>query len=150
MKKLFIDLEETIINDIDAAIPLWANITKIKKFIEVESPDFVGTFSFALLGPQEKANWRAVKEEIGFTIDTQAWEVDDLKLAFLRAMIGKVDKSEITDFLKLMSKDRVFEWMTQKDNSKGEFILIDDRAESHVLITKNAEMTIRVINISEV
>jgi hypothetical protein len=65
-------------------------------------------------------------------------------------MIGKVDKSEITDFLKLMSKDRVFEWMIQRDFGKGEFILIDDRAESHVLITKNAEMTIRVINISEV
>ena len=75
MKKIFIDLEETIINDIDAIVPMWRNINKIKRFIENEKPDSVETFSFALLGKHEKGNWEWIKKEIGIEMSTQTFEI---------------------------------------------------------------------------
>lgn len=149
VKRVFIDLEETIINDIDAAKPLWDNILKIKKFIADESPDSIETFSFALWTEQDKANWDFAKRKISLPIETQTFEVNVLKLAFLRAMVGHVKPHEMTDFLALMTKDRVFEWMIQKDFTEGEFILIDDLVESHTLITKKGKMIIRIININD-
>jgi hypothetical protein len=147
MKKLFIDLEETIIDDIDICTLLWGNVEAVLSFIRREEPDAIETFSFALLGPQEISNWKAVRQDCIPEMRTQTFDIKQLKLSFLRAMLGRVEESEMFDFIAFATKDRVFEWMIQRDFTEGEFILIDDTVKTHTLTV--GKLTIRVINVAD-
>jgi ribosome biogenesis GTPase A len=51
--RIFIDLENTVIDDIDSQNLLTSNIVKIRQVVEKEKPDCIEIFSFAILNNED-------------------------------------------------------------------------------------------------
>lgn len=147
--RLFIDLEETIIESSDTGILLPDNIAVLKDFVEVFKPESVETFSWGLWTPAEFAKWeksrQLIQEQWGLEITTQSFNTEEQQLAFLRDLIGKVEQHELVDFCGLLKKELVFEWFVRKNFQEGHFVLIDDRVPDKEIIMGDLRITMRNI-----
>jgi hypothetical protein len=142
MVTLCLDLEETIIDNIWDGNILTENIQKIKKIIKHHKPDRIITFSFALIDAQDKQIWKHVQSELkemGITVETQQFEVNELRQLFLRKRFGahRLPDKDSTEFLceftQFCRKDIVFEWWAMQQ-AEGNFILVDDMVENKTIV----------------
>jgi hypothetical protein len=159
--KLFIDLEETIIDDIFDGNILWDKVKEIEDAffnhgeISIES---VETFSFAI---EDFRDFEMMRKVIAqgvsdpfhswlFNIITpQTFKTSEMKSAFLGAVIGHVESREVWDFIGLCTKERVFDWWAQKTFSDDTIVLIDDTVSTKITKFPLKNLKVMTINVND-
>lgn len=151
MKQMFLDIEGTLVEDMNHPRFIVHNIQKIKDKIDLFQPEKISTFSFALWEEKDFIQWNQISNTLskntGMNIAPQSFDLLDLKLEFLRDLIGKASEQEIWDFNKLLNKERMFEWFIRKNFKQGHFILFDDLVPNKTIILD--ELTIEFIDASK-
>ncbi|MFA5071189.1 MAG: hypothetical protein WC511_02350 [Candidatus Pacearchaeota archaeon] len=153
-KWLFLDLEGTIIDDIETGIVLEENVARIEKFILREYPDHIITFSWAFWTPGDLqrfpmiANW--FKKRFGRELKLQAFDVREQRLEFLKSVLGEVTPEELFNFNMLATKERVFEWFARNKRLVGHFILIDDTVPTKTILCNSGKLKIDLHNVYSV
>jgi len=150
--RLFVDLEETIIESSDTGVLLPDNIARLKQFVDQIKFESIETFSWGLWTQREFVHWekakRLIQEQWGIDIVTQSFDVGEQQLSFLRDMVGHVEAHEVNDFRGLLKKELVFEWFVRKNFKAGHFVLVDDRVpDKQVMI---GDLIIKMINIGSI
>ena len=155
--KIFIDLEETFITDIDSCKPIPRNIDLIKKYIDEAKANSVyevklETFTFALYNEYDKYNVeRAIKFFDGYDIIVQDWYTKDMRREFICKILFNVSDKDMLDFNYFANKERVFEWYCREYYKGYQTILIDDTVTDRLSIyydhLNNIENMIRFNNI---
>lgn len=152
MKRLFIDLEGTVIDDLWSCVPVTDGIARIRALIEHWRPDSIQTFSWAFWGREDLAKWPDLSawlaQELGCEVGLQEFDVLTQRREFLRAMIGHVAPGEELDFCGLATKERVFEWFVRRAFENGSFLLIDDRVPDKTICLNNGSLVIEMANVS--
>lgn len=148
---MFLDIEGTLVEDMNHPRFIVHNIQKIKDKIDLFQPEKISTFSFALWEEKDFIQWNQISNTLskntGMNIAPQSFDLLDLKLEFLRDLIGKASEQEIWDFNKLLNKERMFEWFIRKNFKQGHFILFDDLVPNKTIILD--ELTIEFIDASK-
>lgn len=152
MRRLFIDLEGTVIDDLCACVPLDNGIARVRALIERWQPDNIQTFSWAFWTAEDLEKWPHLavwlEQELGCVVALQDFEVLSQRREFLRAMIGHFAPGEEVDFCGLATKERVFEWFIRQTFERGHFILIDDRVPDKAICLNNGSLVIEMVNIA--
>ena len=150
MNHLFLDIENTIAENISVVSCIPNKVEKIKRYIKDQKPDSIETFSF---GIWIKINQQLAKHIINFSgiknVKIQHWLTNDLKLEFLRDIFGEVKPNELHDFIGLTTKEFMFEWYVKKHCCDGSFVLIDDTV-SHFKSVEIGNQRIVFINIDKI
>jgi hypothetical protein len=137
MVRLFVDLEETLIESSDTGILMPDNISRFQRFVDKLQPESIETFSWGLWTSGEMERWEQtrglIKEQWGLKINTQTFGVAEQQLAFLRSNIGHVEANELSDFCGLLRKELVFEWFVRNKFESGIFVLVDDKVPNKTI-----------------
>lgn len=153
-RKVFLDLEETIIESWDN--PIIMNHKKISKFLRNLDITHVGIFSFAIWNDEDKVNFE--RFEIKQMIE-QSLQVFVGKVLTVPEMADEVFWKQGTviepmEFIQLWGKQRAFlDWAMMQprfDEGEQEFILIDDVVSNVTLIDDNhgGDFRVKTININ--
>lgn len=157
MKKvLFLDLEETIIKEIDDPVVLWENVKNIKRLVKIENFSEIQTFSFSLHNEMDFLNWKSAQNKIENHLEcsilTQTFSVDDLKMAFLKSIFGHAVKQDIWEFCALLTKSRLFKFFIEKffeDAFKHtEVWLVDDMVSNEDCTLLDLDIIIHFRNVN--
>jgi len=153
MKMLFLDLEETVVDDIENCNPLEDNVAKIKDFIDRWQPDRIETFSWAFWTPSDMAHWRHISPwldaVLGRKVHLQAFDVTEQRFAFLNNMLGRVFPGEEIEFARLATKEKIFEWFIRENFEDGHFVLIDDMVPAKCITLHRGRLIIEFISVKE-
>lgn len=151
---LYLDLEGTIIDDIDTLMYLNSNIDKILSL--VKSANEIIIFSWAVC---EYADFKKYEKSINEIENRLGRKFDSVILRdeiypFFRRKFGNIDRIEFTELCQCLGKEAFFQFCIRnviKCTEPIEHILIDDRVENTLLECKvNGILTkIRTININE-
>ena len=151
MKKVFLDLEGTVIDDALSCNVLLVHWPHIKNFIDAWQPDEVETFSWAFWEARDFDCWPGLSQwlltNLGRQVKLQEFDVAEQRLAFLRSVIGHIREEEVLDFGCFANKERVFEWFIRRDFKEGHFVLIDDMVPSKKIILR--DLIIELINVAD-
>lgn len=143
MKKLFLDLEGTLIDDIDNCNIIIGSLAKVKAFIKAWQP-------WAFWDASDIAKWGSIatwlKKELGKDVKFQSFDVREQRIAFLKSIVGHVKPGEEFNFGTLTNKERVFEWVIRNQFNEGVFALIDDTVtEKIVLLNKGLRIAQKIL-----
>lgn len=155
MNKLFLDLEETLIDDIFACKPLEDNVERIRAFIASRQPDSIETFTWAFWEKADFVNWESIaawfKVVFGRELILQTFDVTKQRIEFLESILGgHIRPGEEFDFAHLPNKERVFEWFIRKNFSSGTFALIDDTVTTKTITMNRGGLEIEIVNVVDV
>lgn len=146
MKKLFLDLEGTLIDDIDNCNIIARSLAKVKAFIKAWQPDEIETFSWAFWDASDLAKWNSIaawlKKELEREVKFQSFDVREQRMAFLKSIIGHVKPGEEFNFGTLANKERVFEWFIKGAFNEGVFALIDDTVTEKIILFNKGRLVI--------
>lgn len=160
MKRLFLDLEDTIITPVMSG---WENtevinIVEVKRIIDIFRPDVVDIFSFAIHNEKEKELFNKycrpmVEEAIGVKLNIVPTVDKDIIKACAeqkRMAPSKIDFSDLSDF---WSKDLAFElWCRQKFKNidyPTQCVFLDDAVRNTYFKSLDGAHEAYVINVDE-
>lgn len=156
--KIFLDLEETIITDIDTLKVIDKNLKRVISFINniKENGKLVSieTFTFAMYDEYDKYQVEEVVKMLKPELDVhvQFWFTKDLRKEFIKDTLFSVNDKEMLDFNAFANKTRVFEWYIRKYHRNSYSMLIDDTVEDKLSLyydkSTNIDNMIRLKNVS--
>ncbi len=130
--KLFLDLEDTVIDSIDTGNILSQKLNHIKSFIQRQnaSIESIETFTFAMYDDLDRMKVTSVAKHLSFQFDrvvrVQDWWTKDLKKELIESQVFKITELELIDFFPFANKERCFEFFVLKNFPGEECLLIDD------------------------
>jgi hypothetical protein len=150
-KMLFLDLEETLIDDWHTKNILHLQIQKIKKeIIEPHSFDSAVLFSFAVWDEEEKNHFdiflkEKLEELLGITITVQTMEQVFEKVLKKNGITG--ERREFSDIFLFNAKFQLFsDWIKLMKENNILAILVDDTVEDQELLLKKSNNLIQFFN----
>lgn len=160
MKRLFLDLEDTIITPVMSG---WENtgiinISEVKRIINIFRPDVVDIFSFAIHNDKEKSQFNTycrpmIEEALEVKLNVVPTVDRDIIKACAeqkRMIASKIDFSDLSAF---WSKDLAFElWCRHKFNNNHyptQCLFLDDAVKSTYFKSLSGTYEAYVINIDE-
>lgn len=147
-KFIFLDLEGTVIDDIDHQN--FGNLQKVKRWLAVEGAYVVGIFSFAIDNNEEKHTFmrsplrKTLEERLSITIGNVVTTEDAMAAAKRRT---RVAFDGLWEFKQLWGKERGFidfAWQTHKD---AELVLLDDLVDNQTIFFNDQNLTIHLVNV---
>ncbi len=156
MKKvLFIDLEDTVIDELGAAsLARLMNIESVRAFIAQEGPGAVRLFSFALWDGDRVALFRKffearLNQALGLTLDT-ADVFATGKLFELCKRHGTVFESD-NECMLFHGKDYGFQHFIEMspEFDDSEVVLLDDSVTSKLISYPARRLTLRMVNVAD-
>lgn len=149
--KIFLDLEETIIESWDN--PLLTNISKVKAFIHNQQKEkefkVISIFSFAIWNDIDRAVFhQSIKDSIETALDVRVEQVISVKQ--ISELFNKVHKLHLstTDVISILGKSNAFfEWC--KFSETLNCCLIDDVVANEILFNKDSGRLLETININK-
>ena len=151
---IFLDLEETVIDDIEHCRFLPVNVFKIKEFISCFPKATFESFTFAIWNEIDKMRVEGVlfelEEQLDIKIKMQEWLPKDIRHQFVNETLFKVSDKEMLDFGAFANKQRCFEWFCKKFHSNERNILIDDTVETKRIIFRKSNLEIITINVNDI
>jgi hypothetical protein len=156
MKKVvFLDLEDTVIDEFDAAaLARLVNVEPVREFLEVEAPSTVRLFSFALWDEHRVALFREFFEArlnraLGVELDLKDTFTTE-KLFELCRRLGTVFESD-NECMLFHGKDFGFqhfiEMSTEFDDT--EVVLVDDAVQTKQIFYPARRLTLRMVNVAD-
>lgn len=130
--KLFLDLEDTVIDSIDTGNILSQKLKHIKSFIQRQnaSIESVETFTFAMYDDIDRMKVTSAAKHLSFefnrVVRVQDWWTKDLKKETVESQVFKISELELIDFFPFANKERCFEFFVLKNFPGEECLLIDD------------------------
>lgn len=156
MKKIFLDLEDTIITPV---LNGWKNIDlinteKVKTFIKSQNPESVNLFSFALHNDKELFEFNnvcpVIEDALGVKFSLKPTVDNVIKKACCREKRLSVDRVNFFDMSEFWSKDLSFQLFCIdlfKNQQDVHAILIDDSVSDCTMMFKKNNLTLEFINI---
>jgi len=142
MKTLFLDLEETIIDNWHSF--MFINVNKIKEFIKKENFTHVEIFSFAVENNDKKEMIERIPliERVFNCKINRFFTIEEIT-----EIIGIVSRFdlEISEIRQIFGKEFCLLKILLKENRKGEFTLLDDMIK-HNLIISGENFKLNLIN----
>lgn len=139
MTTVFLDLEETVIDDISNANILEERCLQIRDVLEHIKPDKIGVMSWAIWNDAERETFlntctkSRIEDHIGREIDDELiWSMADVRKHVLRVS-GKQFSQE--DLFDIFGKEECLNLLFRKHFFKTDVVLIDDTV-SHQLVTE--------------
>lgn len=153
-KVLFLDLEDTIIDDFTlgwAASP--CNIQKVKDFIESEAPDEVRLFSFALSNDWDVKQFQLMFEPwlskllgVTFNLD-DCFTTDKLfRLCRRHALVFEDERECMLFHGKQYGFQRYIEMSPEFDGHEA--VLLDDATETMTVTYPKRNVALRLVNVA--
>ncbi len=118
---LFLDLEGTLIDDLENANLLWENVHKIKEFIHNQRLASATIFSFGLLNNTDFSE--SLKSELESILGISLNVVS--KQDIMAKVLADICLNEF-DFTTIFGKDMAFVHFIRKTEKEGTFLLVDD------------------------
>lgn len=139
MTTVFLDLEDTVIDDINSATILDQRCSEIRRVLEHIRPDRIGVMSWAIWNDAEKEAFMRsctksrIEDHIGHEFDPDlVWSMADFRKHVL-ATSGKNFSQD--DLFDLFGKEECLNLLFRKNFFTEDVVLIDDTV-SHQLVTE--------------
>ncbi len=139
MTIVFLDLEETVIDDIDSATILVNRCEQIRKVLNHIRPDKIGVFSWAIRDESERKAFlnsctkSRIEDHIGHQFDHDLiWTLESV-----RDDIFKISGKQlfVDDIFDIFGKEECLNFLFRKHFFKKDVVLIDDTV-SHKHVTE--------------
>lgn len=147
--KVFLDLEETVINNWDEG--LLVNTTRVRDFLKQQNASEFTVFSFAVWNDRDKADFdRVHRRTLERALDCRVAacpSVEDFMLADT-AFTG-VRFSDLTDFISVRGKPGAFHNWCRLNHPTENCLLVDDVVPNLDLVNRDTGVTVRLVNVTE-
>lgn len=139
MTIVFLDLEETVIDDINSATILVERCEQIRKVLDHIQPDKLGILSWAIWNESERKAFLSSCTKDRIEIHLQRQFDHDLiwSMETVRDNIFKISGKQffVEDFFDLFGKEECLNFLFRKHFFKADVVLIDDTV-SHKHVTE--------------
>lgn len=145
----WLDLEETIINSWDD--PRLCNVSKLKKLLSENSVNQVSIFSFAIWNQKDKKEFfNNLKEPIERALDVNISVVPTQEEILKDVVKFTGCKWELHELSSVWGKHRSFFDFCQFNFSNAKCVLVDDAVPNMVLVNKDKNLTMELINVTKI
>lgn len=139
MTTVFLDLEETVIDDWNSANILVERCEQIRKILDHIQPDKVGVLSWAIWNDRDKDHFintcvkSRIEDHIGREIDPElVWTMTDMRAQVLKTTGRSFSQDDLLD---IFGKEECLNVLFRKHFFKTDVVLIDDTV-AHQLVTE--------------